>query len=289
MVNYSQKFQSLRLSKKLYLLFLLCFMCPKIWASQIGMVIADRAIIYADREMTSPLGFVARGKKVKIGEIPRNKAQVYPIVISGKLAYIRVIDVTTEKESMDATRLTAERFQQQTIQEHKSKLALSYYSFLSQIALDESNSTLKDGDALQWHGLSLKGELKVWESWDILVLLNFMQAEKDQETFRVLEFGFGGAYRLIDARRFKLRLEALGMAIPFSSYALGDDFRVNGYGFTAGGGVSASLYLGEHWALEGNFGPYYSKVFGYDAPEPYKSINPSFTGVRAGAGLSYTY
>lgn len=289
MINSTPKFQSLRLYFYLYLLFLVIFFCPKIWAAQTAMVLADRAIIYSDKEMTSPIGYVSRGKKLKVGDIPRNRAQVYPIVVSGKVAFIRVIDVTTEKESMDSTRLSAERFQKSTRKEYKSKFVVSYLTFLSQISLDKSNSTLADGDALQWHGVSLKGEALLWKSWDLQIMFNFLQAIKDKETFRIFELGAGGAYRLVNSKKFLLRLEGQLLAIPFSNYSYGGDFRVNGYGVTTGAGVNANYYFDENWSLEGSLGLFYTKTFGYDAPAPYSTIEPSFMGTRAALGLSYTY
>ncbi|WPU63175.1 hypothetical protein [Peredibacter starrii] len=239
--------------------------------------------------MTSPIGYISRGKKVKVGEIPRNRAQVYPIVISGKLAFIRVIDVTTEKESMDSTRLSAERFQKSTRKEYKSKFVVSYLTFLSQVSLENSNSALADGDALQWHGISFKGEAMLWKSWDLQILLNYLQTIKGEETFRIVEFGAGGAYRLIQSSKFLLRLEGQLLAIPFSNYSYGDDFRVNGYGLTTGAGVNANYYFNENWSFEGSLGLFYTKTFGYDAPAPYKTIEPTFMGTRVTLGLSYTY
>lgn len=289
MIKYSQKYQTLRSFIYINLLFLVSFYCPKIWASQEAMVLADRAVIYSDKEMTSPIGYVSRGKKIKVGDIPRNRAQVYPIAVSGKVAFIRVIDVTTEKESMDSGRLTAERFQKSTQKTYHSRLSLSYYSFNSQISLDKSNSQLADGDAIQWNGVSAKGEANLWKSWDLQILVNFMQAKQEDETFRVVELGVGGAYRMIDTKRFLLRLEGQLLGIPFSSYALGEDFRVNGYGFTTGGAVNGTWFFNENWGLEGFLGLYYTKTFGYDAPEPYSTIEPSFVGTRIGLGLGYTY
>lgn len=284
------KIQRLPLYLAFYLLFLLFFFCPKLWASQDAMVVADRAIIYSDREMTSPVGYVSRGKKLVVGEIPRNKAQVYPIVVSGKVAYIRVLDVTTEKESMDSTRLVAERFQKNTDKVYKSKFVLGYYAFSSQVSLNNENSTdLLDGDAVLWHGISLKGEVLVKESFDFQVITNFMAMSEGQEKFRVLEFGLGAAYRLVDRRKFLLRIEAQGLGVPFSSYEVGSDFRLTSYGYTVGGGLNMTYLFDQHWGFEAFGGLYYTKLLGYDTPEPYKDVSPSFAGNRFGLGVNYTY
>jgi hypothetical protein len=291
MVNsQTLKIQPLPLHLAFYLLFLLFFFCPKLWASQDAMVITDRAMIYSDRDMTSPIGYVKRGKKLVVGEIPRNKAQVYPIVVSGKVAYIRVLDVTTEKESMDSTRLVAERFQKNTDKIYKSKFVLGYFAFSSQANLNAENTTdLLDKDALLWHGLSIKGEVLLKDSFDFQVIANFMATSEGQEKYRVIEFGLGAAYRLIDSRKFILRLEGQGYGIPFSSYEIGSDFRLTSYGYTVGGGLNMTYLFDRHWGFEASGGVYYTKLLGYDTPAPYEDVSPSFVGNRFGLGVNYTY
>lgn len=285
----TSNFQWFPLCRNFILALFLSSICLNLWASQDAMVIVEKALVYSDVEMTSPVGYIRRGKKIKVGEIPRNKAQAYPIVVSGRVAYIRVLDVTTEKESMDSQRLVAERFQKNTEKKYSTKYVLSYYSFASTIALEKENGEVMDGDALNWNGASLKGEALVVDNWDFQVLANYMTTTKGEETFKVFEFGFGGAYRLINARYFLLRLEGQLLAIPFSSYALGSKFRVNSFGASAGGGLNSTILLGKHWGLEGFAGYYYTKTFNYKTPDPYEQISPSFAGARIGLGINYTY
>ncbi len=287
--SHTLRIQRVPLYIAFYLLFLLFFFCPELWASQDAMVVADRAVIYSDRDMTSPIGYVSRGKKLVVGEIPRNKAQVYPIVVSGKVGYIRVADVTTEKESMDSTRLVAERFQKNTDRVYKSKFVLGYFAFSSQANMNEENSDLLNKDAVLWHGLSLKGEVLVKDSFDFQIISNFMTMTKGEESFKAIEFGFGAAYRLVDRRKFLLRLEAQALGVPFSSYSLGSDFRLTSYGYTVGGGLNMTYLWNQHWGVEAFGGVYYMKLLGFKAPSPYKDVSPSFAGNRLGLGVNYTY
>jgi len=272
-----------------YVLFLLFFFCPKIWAAQDAMVTADRAVIYSDREMSSPVGYVKRGKKLVIGEIPRNKAQVYPIVVSGKVGYIRVIDVTTEKESMDSTRLVAERFQKNTDKTYKSKFVASYFAFSSQVSLNKENADIVNKDSLLWHGLSLKGEVLVIQSFDFQIISNFLTMTKSEESFKAVEFGLGAAYRLIDKRRFLARIDAQALGVPFSTYSVSDDFRIKSYGYSVGTGLNLTFMFDSHWGAEAYGGVYYMKLLSFDTPEPFGDISPSFVGNRFGLGLNYTY
>ena len=286
---YTLKFQRFSVGKVIYLLFLVCFLCPELWASQDAIVVVDQAVIYSDREMTSPLGYVRKGKKLTIGEIPRNKAQVYPIVVSGKVGYIRVLDVTTERETMDSPRLVAERFQENTLRKYKTKYVLSYFNYSSQISLDKDNGGIVNKNVLNWNGVSLKGEVLFGKRWDLQIIGNYMQTTKERESFRAFELGAGAAYRLMNFRSFLLRLEAQALAIPFSNYELSGKFRVNGYGASAGAGVNGTLLFDEHWGLEAYAGVYYTKMFGFETPNAYENASPAFYGNRIGLGVNYSY
>lgn len=287
--SYTLKFHQVPRALSFFLLLFFLFYCSFLWASQDALVLADRAVIYSDQEMTSPVGYVSRGKKIKVGEIPRNKAQVYPIIVSGKVAYIRALDVTTEKESMDSTRLTAERFQKTATPPFSSRFSLTYLGHSSTVTMDKENMTIQDKDSLFWNGVSLRGDLLLKNRWDFAVISNFMTTSKGKETFNLVEFGVGGGFRIIDADRFKARLEGQLLSVPFSTYSIGTTQRLKSFGYSAGAGLNIAMILGEHWGLDFFGGVFYTKLLGFDPPAPYNDISPSFMGVRSGAGLTWKY
>ncbi len=271
----------------LFLLFLI-FVAPA-WASQNAIVIAEQAVIYSDKEMTSAVGYVARGKRILIGEIARNRSQVYPIVVAGKVAYIRALDISTERQSMDSNVLVAERFRKTTRDAPESKFLLSYFVFNSQVSIPTTNGTLSNNDPLAWNGISFKGEALIKKPFDVQVLVNHMFVTKADTTFRVVEAGLGGALRIIDSKYFLLRVEGHALGIPFATYSEANDFRLRSYGFSAGGGGAMTFHLGSNWGLEAYAGLYYTKLLAFSAPDPYSPIAPSFIGSRMGLGLNYTY
>jgi hypothetical protein len=282
------KFHIVRKIFRLPIFMLTVFFCQNLWAYQSAIVIADKAVIYADEQMSAPLGYVRKGKKIKVGEIPRNRAQVYPIIVSGKRAFIRVLDLSTEVESIESGKLSAERFQRTTIEEFKTSYTFQVFSFASQIELKKDND-VKGESAINWIGAGLRGGAQVSPKWDFDLMVNYLQGEVEEVVFRVIEFGAGGSFRLYDQGRFKARLFGQLMAIPFATYALGDKFRVNGYGFSVGSGLNLSYRLGKNIGIEGFGGFYYMKLSGFEAPDPYQSIDPSFMGTRLGAGLNYQF
>lgn len=264
-------------------------MCQQSWAYQVARVIAEKAVVYADEQMTSPVGFIRKGKKIKVGDIPRNRAQVYPIILAGKVAFIKVLDLDTAKEKVGSDKLVAERFQRNTSEESKTNYALHFFNYSSQVSLSDENADLKNKDSLNWFGAGLRGGVMVAPKWDFDLIANFLNGKAKEEVFRVIEFGVGGSYRMYEQSRFKAKLFAQLLAVPFATYAVGDEFRVNGYGFSAGAGLNLSYRLGKNFGLEGFGGFHYMKLSGFDAPGPYKSVDPTFMGTRIGAGLNYQF
>lgn len=287
--SISQIIQRFPSSNSFKLLFLVFFFCPNLWASMDAIVIAERAVVYSDQEMTSPLGFIARGKKVVVGEIARNKAQVYPIVISGKIAYIRALDISTEKESMDSTRLVAERFQKNTDREFKTKYVLSYFTFNSTMDSGKANKVVPNGTSFNWQGFALKGEVLLKKRYDVQIMTDYMTSQNGNAKFTAFELGAGLAYRLIDRRRMLLRAEGQFLAVPFSTFSYGNDFRVKSYGYTIGAALNFLYLFTENWGAEVYGGLYRTSFFGFDAPAPYTDLDPVFTGARLGLGLNYSF
>jgi hypothetical protein len=224
---------------------------------------------------------------VTIGDVARNKKRVYPIIVSGKIAYIRVADVNSENEGEASHVIVAERFQKSTQPQEKNNYSVSLFNYATQITVSKENDQLKDKATVNWYGVGLRGGAIMTKKWDMEVLMNIMSANEEDEVYRVLEIGLGGAARIIDTSRFKLKAFVQLLGIPFATYALADEFRVNGYGFSSGGGGSMTMRMGNNLGLEVYGGLYYTKISGFSSSKPYSATAPSFVGSRVGVGLNY--
>jgi hypothetical protein len=69
---------------------ILLFFSAISYAAQTAYVKSARAIIYADEELAQPLGYVRRGKKLRVGDKKRKLGTVLPVIVSGRIAYIEV-------------------------------------------------------------------------------------------------------------------------------------------------------------------------------------------------------
>jgi hypothetical protein len=288
----SNAFGFLSILRQLYFmviaLFFVLFLCPPVMASMEALVVVEKAIIFADSDMTSPIGFIPKGKKVTIGEVARNKAQVYPIIVSKKVAYIRAVDLSTEQDSVDSKRLTAERFQQNVKSlNFGTRFSFDYLKFSSTISTNGvETDKYKNNDTVSWNGVALRGDLLFKNRFDLEVIFNYLNCIKADEEINNFELGLGAGLRIIDSQRvlFKLKAEVLG--VPFASFNI-ERSRINGWGHTLGGGANLGIIMGESWGLDIFGGFFYTKLRGLDLPSNNKEFSPSFSGLRLGAGLTF--
>lgn len=62
-------------------------------AAKIAQVIIPKAIIYADEDLTAPIGHVSNGKLIPVGKPLQHKTEIVPVIISGRLAYVHIQDI----------------------------------------------------------------------------------------------------------------------------------------------------------------------------------------------------
>lgn len=255
--------------------------CPKSWAAQEAIVISEKAIIYSNQLMQGPLGYISRGKKVTIGEVGRNKNQVYPIVVSGKIAYIRAKDISFELDQNQS--LTASRFYELTKERHNTHYSLGFVNYKSQ-----TNSAAASEESFSWYGYQVKGET-YYNSWGVQLLTTGMWATSGEEQFRSIELGVGVTRLILELNKFKLNFFVQALGIPFANYTVGSKFRVNGGGYGGGIGMAAIYDIQQRWGVEGSFGIYHTRLMSFDPPENFESPEGKFSGVRTILSAYYRF
>jgi hypothetical protein len=64
--------------------------------SYTARVTAPKAIVYADENMLSPLGYIGNGKAITVGNPRRMNRDLVPLVVYGRLAFIEIKDIHYE-------------------------------------------------------------------------------------------------------------------------------------------------------------------------------------------------
>ena len=90
-------------------------------AAQNGLVVVDKAVIYADVHMKHPIGYISKWKSVRVGNIARNGGTVLPVAVSkNKIGYISVYDLSFGRDAK-SIQSTYDRFYEDAIRKKPKK------------------------------------------------------------------------------------------------------------------------------------------------------------------------
>ncbi|PIK15888.1 hypothetical protein [Halobacteriovorax sp. JY17] len=81
---------------KLTLLALLYFLSSQILAAQIAIVSVPKAVIFSDQTLSTPIGYVSYGKKIKVGEVEKKDGTILPVIVAGRVAYVQIKDLALQ-------------------------------------------------------------------------------------------------------------------------------------------------------------------------------------------------
>jgi hypothetical protein len=272
------------------LLFLNIFLCSAVaWAEgQEAIVTTERAVIYSDVSRQSPLGYLKKGKKIKVGKVSRNKGQVVPVVVNGRVAYISTDDISTVINLEKPGNLEAERFRELSQDEKNEIVSLSYGIYQSVFLKDEAAGVLENL-GFSWGTISVKGiNIDPGKRVGIGVIFSYASAERatDQIQVKRVDLAIGPVLSIIDTRWTKLRAELYLLTVPYFAYKQASDFDESGYGIGSQAQISLTQFLSRVWGLEFQAGFMGFKTMGLDMPDPYKDYNPTVTGAFLSGGVA---
>jgi hypothetical protein len=72
-----------------------------VFALQKALVVNENTVVYADETLESPIGFIKRGKIITVGERMRRNSSVATIVVSGKVAFVKVLDLNLDPATFE--------------------------------------------------------------------------------------------------------------------------------------------------------------------------------------------
>ncbi|WP_034728425.1 hypothetical protein [Bacteriovorax sp. BSW11_IV] len=83
---------------KSIIVIMLALFCLNSLAARVATVTTSKAVVFADKELTSPLGYIRFGKKVRVSDNPIGVKDIYAVIVSGRVAYIQTKDLSLSDE-----------------------------------------------------------------------------------------------------------------------------------------------------------------------------------------------
>jgi hypothetical protein len=271
-----------------FIMLIIFFTTNVAFAARNATVVSEKAVIWADAQRTTPLGYAVRGKIIRVGEIQREKNQVLPVIVSGKIGYISVEDIifSSEDRKRAIEQAAESRFEKIIDKKNTQSKRASISGFNTMAEANETYYFDREDTLKDFVGIQLRADLsRSNENFMFGLMLELKQSTLNDANLRVFSLGFGGSWSMINARYFKFKLESFLMAVPYAGLQEGKLFTVNGYGAGALGQATVDLMFTQSWGITGSAGFEATKLFGFNIPAPFNGYAPWFIGPRASAGI----
>lgn len=274
-----------------------CLFSLSTYAAEWAVVESSKAIVYADPEMSSPIGYFQKGKKIRVGEVKRNKGRVLPTVLNNKIVYVRVADLQTAKDLVLVKSATERSRERDKVSKRERRVGLSFEAFASSISdlrtVEEEQSFKEGSETLLLSGFGLKGQSRERGADSALKFeLGHLEASKDSTSLTAVSLTGGYSKDLFQFGSFNLAAFAAFSVVPWAQYQVGSLFKVNGYGLGAQAGLEALVRLVGNWSLQIEGSLKALKLTGFELPEDEgieKDFAPLLSGLSGSAFLSYAF
>jgi hypothetical protein len=270
--------------------FILClgliFWSSLTLAVEIMMVKADQAIVYTDIQGVTPVGYITRGRNVKVGSVAKGLNRMRPIIVSGKVCYIKESDLSSLVANTTEDR--------KTIEQDKNNYSPVVYKERTTRFQNGFAVTLgRQGTGEEWENYTLTHAQKQTSTISDLGLTYHRHNEKFDYALGFRRFSSQVGiinlsslawhadlyYQAYEKNKFLIRpgigiINALTLSSGFMGYKLGADFNYR---------------VHEHWNILA--GLFYQSMKGKDLEliPSYAPVTISMSGWNTSLGLEYLF
>jgi hypothetical protein len=272
---------------KFILFFTLLIFSQYVAAFHYAIVKSKRAVIYADILKTSPIGYVKMGKKVRVGEVARNRGLMLPIIVSAKVAYISVADVSV----LDGSEVILPKNHDSIIglEIRKRKFVSGHTYFLSDFTQGKYSIGQTEEKTVALSGFFIKKEKNKNATNFKRYGLEYMTFTGEDERLSIPSVVFEWVKRYYESGRFKVR-GVFGVGVsPYVIYAVEPYFALNGFSAHVEIGAEGVVYLFEDVSIQLKASYRAQKLMEFDLPEPLNTFDPLMLGFSVAASLAYSY
>lgn len=279
------------------ILFMMC-LSLNAFAAQWATVTSNKAIIYADPQMSAEIGFIRKGKNIRVGEVIKNKGMVLPIVINKRIAYIKVKDIITSS-SLDDVKEVVHRGESEKVEiTSLTQLQIFGSSQLAKMKFIPFNDLGSDNIEVAQDLIFLGGGFRfstfnIKKRTELRMGFEYLTTSKDKTEFSLLNINGDYALPIIYTKFLKFKYYVGFHFVPVIQYKASDFFKVNGHGYGAQAGLEVSFAISEKLALHVDGGYYYTQIKGLQIPvineKPKINFTPNFSSFKFTAGVSYQF
>lgn len=198
------------------------------WAS----VVVEKAVVFSDVQMSSVIGYIKKGKKVRVGSVPKNKARLLPIVINKKVAYIKIADLNLANDISMLESVTERVIKKMNVVRIKRRLGFSIGMF--PVSFKTSSFENVDSDINMMYGFGASGYYFDLEKKTALKIeINSFQASTSDIDFKLYSIPMATRVFAIEKMNSSFDVYAGTILIPYSELNYNNDVILNAQGLGA--------------------------------------------------------
>ncbi len=261
-----------------------CFADPQ-WA----IVMNSKAVIYADPYRTSPIGFVPKGKKFKVGNVPRNDGSMLPLIVSGRIAYIALDDISVAHDQF-LLELPSERYVKTKSRRklYEKDVSFNLHNFSSNLKSGQYDANEEEKNTASFMGLTVQGMVNIQPDWALGTSFSYEMASEGSQSLSALFINLDSVYKFFNRYTYYLgHIVSVGFS-PYSRLSVDDKFKLTGQALQAGTGFEFGYLFGDTAFKIGT--SYKLQAYtNFNVPSGLEEFRPAIHGVMFYTGLAFNY
>lgn len=278
---------------KLILANIICLLLStnSVIAATWAIVKADRAKVYSDVQMSSVIGYIKQGKRIKVGEVPKNKGRLLPIVVSNRIAYIEIRNLQYG-EKVDNVKSIVQRYKDKEFAlKPTRRLALFSGTYIGVIDNQGFDDVLSED--IIFYSVGLRGYYHdpiAKKSYRVTLGSSF--AEENEASFQLVDLAIAFDIGGLKSSYVDFLFFGGPVIAPYSEYKQGDDFKITGQAAGLEAGIEVRFSIAQNVSLHIDANYQFLKFFNMDLPDNNfypDEFDSSVNGVKILGTLSYKY
>jgi hypothetical protein len=275
--------------KKLITILCLLLFSVNGWSkAQWAIVINKHSIIYADPEAKSPIGYISKGKKFKVGNVPRNNGSMLPVVVSGRIAYIYIKDLAIAHDR-SLLELPSDRYNKMNrLEDYDKDITVFVNTFMSGLISGKYDVAEPTTEGANFVGVTLQGNMRMEPGWYLGSSFSYETTSVGSQQVTNMFFNLGSLYKFYDHIKYYLGYTMLIGFSPNSRLNVDDAFQLSGQAFQAGAGMEAG-YLFREFELKAQIGYRFQAYTNFNIPSGLEDFRQTANGFQLAFGIGYNY
>ncbi len=256
--------------------------------AQWAIVTSAKAIVYADATQTSPIGYVSKGKKFKVGTVARNDGHMLPLIVSGRIAYVRVEDIAVAHDKVLLQLPTDRYLEKQRYDFYQKDITLFLHGFSSNLESGRYDSNVADSEGGTFLGTTVQGLVMVEPHWHVGTSFTYERTSEETQSLSAIYINLDSVYKFYDRYKYYIgHFVFLGFS-PNSRLEVESKFKLSGQSYQLGTAVEFG-YLIDRVSLKLDLGYKFQAFSNYNVPDGFEEFKPVVHGPHIAFGVAVNY